>query len=213
MTAAKDRSAGSAESVRLRRAAERVTEATRSARDARIAAADDLRARAVRRSRWLRGSLAAGVVVALVLAATAIVVAVVAARAAERTTTQGEVLAAARSAVTTMLTSDPAHADAYVAGVIALSTGPARERLEKSRPALAAAIAAQPSASQGRVLDAGLVSDPGTDDTGAGADVLLVAQASNPALVGGDPDADRITLKLRMVRTGGGWLVASVVPA
>ncbi|MGC4935877.1 hypothetical protein ACLQ3C_19605 [Gordonia sp. DT30] len=213
-TPAQDRgTSDSGASARLRRAQERVAVATREARTARIAAAPDLRTRARARSRWLRGGLAVGAAVSVALAAAAIVLAVLGARAQERTDTQDDVLAAARTAATTMLTSDPAHADAYVEKVLAGSTGAQHDRLERARPALTEAIAAQPAPSAGRVLSAGLISDPGGSDPGAHAEALLVVQASNPVLVGGDPQADRLTLRFGMTRTGSGWLVDSAVPA
>ncbi|NDK91820.1 hypothetical protein GYA93_19920 [Gordonia desulfuricans] len=208
MSADTDRS----QSRRLEVARDRVDAARRAARVARIAAADDLRARAVRRSRAVWWILVAAVVVAIALAATAIGYAISDARADGRAETRDDVLDAARSAATTMLAADPAHADRYVRDVLALSTGAQHDRLERAQAALTAAVAAQPGASTGRVIAAGLATDPPSDDPGAAADVLLVAEASNPELVGGDPGAERITLTFTMTCVDGNWLVGSVVP-
>ncbi|QUD83971.1 hypothetical protein J8M97_04825 [Gordonia polyisoprenivorans] len=199
--------------ARERLAQERVTHALRAARLTRIAAADDLRARAVRRSRWVRRALVVAALVAVVLIIVAGTLAVLDHRATERTDLDGEVLEAARSATTSMLTSDPAHAEAYVERVLALSTGTQKKRLEQAGAALSAAVAAQTAPSAGRVLSAGLVTDPGSDDPGSHAEVLVVVQASNPVLLGGDPQADRLTLTVGMTRTDAGWLVDSAVPA
>lgn len=202
-----------AQSVRVSRAADRVVAATRTARLARIAAADDLRARARRRSRMFRYGMVLAVVVAVALAITTIVYATLDHRADDRAAGNDAVLDAAGSAVTTMLSADPAHAEAYVNAVLAVSAGPQRDRVERSAGALAAAVAAQPVASTGRVITSGLITDPASDDAGTRAEVLLVAQASDPQLVGGDPDADRITLRLTMIRDADGWLVDSAVVA
>ncbi|MGW0037657.1 hypothetical protein [Gordonia sp. NPDC003376] len=200
------------QSRRVEVARDRLDGARRAARVARIAAADDLRARALRRSRMVWWILGAAVVVAIALAATALGYAISDARADGRADTRDAVLAAARSAATTMLAADPAHADGYVHGVLALSTGAQHDRLERASAALTAAVAAQPGASTGRVIAAGLVTDPPSDDPGASADVMLVAEASNPELVGGDPGAERITLRFTMTRVDDSWLVGSVVP-
>ncbi len=84
-----------------------------------------------------------------------------------------------------MLTADPDRAGAYVDEVLAVSTGPQRERIEKARDVLTAEVAGQPGPSVGQVVSAGLVTDPGSDDEGARAGVLVVADATNPVLLGG----------------------------
>ena len=135
---------------------------------------------------------------------------------------QRNVLASAREAITSMLTADPDRAGAYVDEVLAVSTGPQRERIEKARDVLTAEVAGQPGPSVGQVVSAGLVTDPGSDDEGARAGVLVVADATNPVLLGGRPDdggenpgadavdttAERLTATLTMERTGDGWKIA-----
>lgn len=188
----------------------RVDEATRSARLARVAAAADLRARGRRRSRvfrWVLGCLAAIAVSALVAL---VVLAVVDARQDRRAQTAADVLASARAAVTTMLTSSPADAQRYPDRVLAVTTGDQHRKIERSRDALVAVIAAEPAATTGQVISAGLTSDPSGAGEGSHARVLLVAQASDPQLVGGDPAATRITLSLEMIHTGGTWKIAEV---
>ena len=198
----------SPESARLRRARERVEQATRTARLARIAAADDLRVGAERRSRWIRRGSAAALIVALVLAVIAGTYAITGRHAQERAHLDADVIAAASHAATVMLTSDPHHGAAYVDAVLAVSSGEQHDRIAAARDALMAAVAEQP-AGTGQVLSAGLISDPTGDGSGDAdrAQVLLVVQAANAALVGADPDAQRVTLRLSMLRSAHQWRV------
>ncbi len=130
---------------------------------------------------------------------------------------QGEVLDSARAAVTAMLTADPAEAGAYVDGVLAVSTGSQRDRIDKARDALVTEVRTQTGRSVGQVVSAGLVTDPASDDTGTTVDVLVVADATNPLLLGSeraadpaavDATAERITALITMERTGDGWKIA-----
>ncbi|NED63770.1 hypothetical protein G3I15_22820, partial [Streptomyces sp. SID10244] len=58
------------------------------------------------------------------------------------------------------------------------------------------------------VLSAGLITDPPSDDVGAQARVLMVAEATDPTLVGGDYDDRRVTIEVTMTRTAAGWLMS-----
>ncbi|MGV9827159.1 hypothetical protein [Gordonia sp. NPDC003429] len=194
----------------VRQTQARVDEATRHARLARIEAAADLRARGRRRSRIFRWMLGCLALIAAFAVITLVVLAVVDARQDRRARTDDDVLTSARAAVTTMLTSSPADAQRYPDRVLAVTTGDQHRKLERSRDALIAAVAAEPAATTGQVMSAGLIADPTGDGEGAHARVLLVAQASDPQLVGGDPAANRITLSLEMTRTGGAWKIAEV---
>ncbi|GAA1479831.1 hypothetical protein GCM10009624_02710 [Gordonia sinesedis] len=193
------------------RARQRVADARRAARLARVAAASELRARAGRRSRWFRRVLAGAALVAVALLVTVAVLGIVNDRAEGRVQTRSDVIESARAATITLLTSDPAQADRYVASALDVSTGDQRDRLERSRGELRAAVAAQSAPSDGQVLAAGLVTDPTGVDNGATADVLLVAAASNPALLGATADAERVTVTLTMSRADGRWKIARAV--
>lgn len=204
-------------SARVRLARSRVDEATRSALTARIAAAPALRERAVRRTRRLRaGLLAVAAIVAILVVAGVVLGWQIRGQRAE-VDLQGEVLDSARAAVTAMLTADPAEAGAYVDGVLAVSTGSQRDRIDKARDALVTEVRTQTGRSVGQVVSAGLVTDPASDDTGTTVDVLVVADATNPLLLGSegaaapaavDATAERITALITMERTGDGWKIA-----
>ncbi|KAF0970287.1 MULTISPECIES: hypothetical protein [Gordonia] len=204
-------------SARVRLARSRVDEATRSALTARIAAAPALRERAVRRTRRLRaGLLAVAAIVAILVVAGVVLGWQIRGQRAE-VDLQGEVLDSARAAVTAMLTADPAEAGAYVDGVLAVSTGSQRDRIDKARDALVTEVRRQAGRSVGQVVSAGLVTDPASDDTGTTVDVLVVADATNPLLLGSegaaapaavDATAERITALITMELTGDGWKIA-----
>lgn len=204
-------------SARVRLARSRVDEATRSALTARIAAAPALRERAVRRTRRLRaGLLAVAAIVAILVVAGVVLGWQIRGQRAE-VDLQGEVLDSARAAVTAMLTADPAEAGAYVDGVLAVSTGSQRDRIDKARDALVTEVRTQTGRSVGQVVSAGLVTDPASDDTGTTVDVLVVADATNPLLLGSegaaapaavDATAERITALITMELTGDGWKIA-----
>lgn len=215
-SATSSRDGTAAARVELARA--RVDTATRAARTARIAAAPALRARASRRTRRVRQ-------VMIVSAAAAVVLVVVAGVLAwgiheQRRTQdlQDDVLSSARSAVTVMLSADPADAGAYVAALAEVSTGPQRARINGARDELVAEVAGQRGPSVGQVVSAGLVTDPVSDAVGSGADVLVVADATDPLLLGqaptraagseADTTAERITALVTMERTEDGWKIA-----
>ncbi|MEO9327791.1 hypothetical protein [Gordonia aurantiaca] len=204
--------------TRVQLARAHVDEATRAARLAVIAATPALRARALRRSGRLRIALAG-------VAALVVVLLVVGAVSAWRvrgyeheSDLRRDVLASARDAIVTMLTADPGDAEAYVDAVLAVSTGAQHERIEAARDVLVAEVAGQPGPSVGQVISAGLVTDPTSGDEGDDADVLVVADATNPVLLGGrsqldgaadvDATAERITALLTMERAGDGWKIA-----
>ncbi|WP_431816448.1 hypothetical protein [Gordonia jacobaea] len=202
---------GSSENERVLAAASRVDEATRTARRARIAAADALRARARRRSRSLRIGLACAAVLIVCGLVAIAVLAVVDHRQDERAAGQRDALNAARGAVTAMLTATPKDATGYADRIIANSTGAEHDRLSKARDALVAAVSSTETGMSGWVIAAGLISDPTSTSDGARADALVTAQASDPALLGADPDTDVLTVRLSLQRVGGTWKTAEVV--
>ncbi|MGV9712931.1 hypothetical protein ACWDTI_19970 [Gordonia sp. NPDC003424] len=190
---------------RVERARDRVDDATRRLRTARIAAAEPLRARARRRSTIVRVVSAVLAGVAVVLTGFVVVAALRHHTAGVRADARADVLAAADTAVTTLLTADPHNPENYVRRAMAVTTGAQQHRLSASWLPIADAIREQETPSTGQVLAAGLVTDPPSDDVGAISKVLLVADATNPELLGGGADAGRITVEVTMTRTDQGW--------
>lgn len=202
-------------SARVELARERVDTAVRRARTARIAAAPALRSRASRRTRLLRRALIAVAVAVLLLVAVAGVLSWQIREQHAAAALADDVLASARGAVTAMLTADPADPEGYVAAVAAVSTGSQRERIDAARDALAAEVGGQAGPSVGQVVSAGLVTDPTSDEIGSSVDVLVVADATNPALLGEpgdgseiDTTGERITALVTMTSTEDGWKIA-----
>ncbi|NDZ94366.1 hypothetical protein G3I13_11625 [Streptomyces sp. SID6673] len=193
---------------RLEQARHRVDEATRATRLARIAAAGPLRDRARRRSRRLMIGAAVAAAVVVVLVAVIVGVAVHNRAAAQRADAATAALDASRSAVTTLLTANPQNPAGYIDQVLAVTTGAQHDRLVTSRDALVAEVGRQDQPSTGQVLSAGLITDPPSDDVGAQARVLMVAEATDPTLVGGDYDDRRVTIEVTMTRTAAGWLMS-----
>ncbi|MFT3716953.1 MAG: hypothetical protein QM774_13715 [Gordonia sp. (in: high G+C Gram-positive bacteria)] len=178
-------------------------DAVRQERLARIGAADDLRARGRRRRAGVRllGVAAAAVVTALLVTALWAVVSRSAAQ--HRLDADDASRTAAAEAITTMLTADPADADGYVNRILDVSTGDQRDRLDRVRPQLHDAVTALTRPATGIVLAAGLVSRHGD-----AAEVVVVAQASDPTLIGAAADESRVTVDVTLRRVGDRWLVA-----
>ncbi|MFT4044873.1 MAG: hypothetical protein QM673_17060 [Gordonia sp. (in: high G+C Gram-positive bacteria)] len=199
------------DAVRIAAARAEVAHATRAARLARIAAADDLRARARLRTRMFWRVLGLAGVLLIVLIVSLPVLAVLDHTRTARLRAEDEALSAARAAVTTMLAQTPSDATGYVERVLAISTGPQYARVARERTAIRDQVAARPRPVRGQVIAAGVVSPPSDDASAAKAQVLVVATTSAPGLLGVDPSAQRLTLRLGMSRVGGGWKVATVV--
>lgn len=196
-----------AETVRLRTARQKYAEARRTERLARIAAADELRARARRRRAGVRLALLAATLVTVVLLAITVTDAVLRHRDADRLDRHAAAREAAISAVTTMLDADPARPDEYLRAALAVTTGQQHERLEKATPALREAVTGLGRPATGQVLSAGVAADAGDR-----VDVVLVAQASAPELIGAEAAANRVALRVTMVRHDGTWLVGATEP-
>lgn len=195
-----------AASVRLRQFTTAADDARRAARRARIAASAALRRRAQRRRRTLVVAIGLIAALAVVAASVSVMLGIGLGRAGQADEVRAAAVDSARAAITTMLTADPAQPEHYADAVIAVSTGAQRQRLVAGRSDLVSAIAAQPQPSTGVILAAGLVDDPGPD---AGtARVLLVAEASNPQLLGGDPSAKRMPIEVTMSDDHGVWKVS-----
>ena len=190
------------EQKRLTAARERYRAAVREERLARIAAAPGLRRQARRRRAGVRLAVVAAVLVAVVVAGFAVWSLVSRAADQRAIDDDGAARAAAATAVTTMLSADPADPGAYLDRVLALSTDAQRDRLTAAREELRAAVAGFGAPSTGQVISAG--TQPREGDT---IPVLVLAQASAPELVGGAPGTDRVAVRVLMIRAGERWLV------
>ncbi|MEE4021508.1 hypothetical protein V1Y59_00350 [Gordonia sp. PKS22-38] len=196
----------------LARARRRVDDATRAARQARIVAAGVLRARARRRSSRFRVAVV-GCVAVLVVALGGLVTLWVQNRdAAGGTAAEQAALEASRAGIAALLTADPADPAAYIDRALAVTTGEQHDRIREVADALSAEVRGMKRPSSGTVLSAGLVSDPPSYD-GTVAVSLVVAEASDPALVGADPGQNRVTVEVTVTRVGSKWLISGTEPA
>ncbi len=193
---------GSATSVRLAAARTRLAEATEVHATAR-AAADDARRRARRAGRWARVVAVVGLVLTIALVVATIVLVSVGGGGAAGSERADAVLDSARAGITTALTADPARPGEYVESVLGVSTGEFRRRVTDSRGEIESSVASQAFAGTGQVISAGIVGP----DPGSAADVLLVAEATNPQLLGGGAGDARIVLLVHMVRADGAWKI------
>ncbi|PYE13088.1 Mce-associated membrane protein [Williamsia limnetica] len=196
-----DPSAGS--SRRLQAARLRVADARAEAERARAGAEQAWANLAVRRRRAVT-VVSSGCAALCVVILVAVLVLVVAHRGAVSDRARdADVLADTRSAVTTLLTIDPARAQEFVDSALAVTTGPQRERLENSRSELLDVIGGLRVPSTGQVLSAGIVGDASDDS----ADVLVVAEGTNPTVLGADPAQSRVAVLVTMKETGGRWKI------
>lgn len=190
-----------ASSRRLLVARERVADARAEAERASAAAEQAWAARAAGRRRAVKVMTSGCAVLCVAALVTAIVLVVMHRGAVSDRARDADVLADTRSAVTTLLTIDPARAQEFVDGALEVTTGPQRERLENSRTELVDVISGLRVPSTGQVLSAGIVGTA-TDDS---ADVLVVAEGTNPSVLGADPAQSRVALLVTMKETGGRW--------
>jgi len=195
------------ESLRLRTAREKYAEAHRAERRARIAAADELRRRARHRRAGIRLTVVSAVVVCAVLLALAAWGLAARAGDVDELDRDSAARGAAITAITGMLTADPADPDGYLQRILDDTVGDQRERLEQVGPQLRAAIAALPRPSTGQVLSAGVAEAADERVT-----VVLVAQASDPQLLGAQATQNRLALRVTMIRSGDRWLVQATEP-
>lgn len=183
--------------MRVQQARAEYDHAVRDERLARIAAAPALRRRTRRRHAASRLAVAAMIVVAVVAFGVGLW-----GLSADDVDT-ADAVQDATSAVTTMLTPDPADPQGYVDAIVDGSTGEQRERLSAGRDALTAYVSGLQVRPDGRVVSAGVESA-----TGEAADVIVVAQAADPSLIGGREGTSRVTVRVRMTPSDDGWLVA-----
>ncbi|ORM24983.1 hypothetical protein [Williamsia sp. 1135] len=190
-----------ASSRRLLVARERVADARAEAERASAAAEQAWAARAAGRRRAVKVMTSGCAVVCVAALVAALVLIVVHRGAVSDRARDADVLADTRSAVTTLLTIDPERAEEFVDGALEVTTGPQRERLENARSELVDVISGLRVPSTGQVLSAGIVGDA-TDDS---ADVLVVAEGTNPTVLGADPAQSRVALLVTMKEIDGRW--------
>lgn len=192
-----------AASHRVERARERVVLAGEAAQQARAAAGPALVARAERRRGRLLLTAGGCAVVAVVLVVITIVLVVMHSGAEADRDREATVLDDTRSAVATMLTIDPGRPEEFVDQAIAVTSGEQRNRLETSRAALVEVIGGLRVPSTGQVLSAGIVGEV----SGGGTQVLVVAEGTNPTVLGADPSQSRVALLVTMKDSGDRWTI------
>lgn len=193
----------SAGSHRLQSARDRVAAARSAADTARAAAVPARTAQAARRRTRVLVITTAAAVVAALLVVGVIALAIMHSGADGDRDRDADVLDDTRSAVTTLLTIDPAEPDAFVDSALAVTSGEQHERLERSRNQLIDVIGSLRVPSTGQVLSAGIVGDE-SDDT---AEVFVVAEGTNPTVLGADPTQNRVALLVTMKDTDGTWTI------
>ncbi|GAA1461053.1 hypothetical protein [Williamsia maris] len=198
-----DDQTGSTTSVRLATARARLVEATEVHAAAHAAAEVAHLRRARRVGRAVRVVSVVGLVVTAALVVATIVLVSVGGGGAAGSDRAAAVLSSARDGITTALTADPARPGEYVESVLAVSTGEFRQRVTASRVDIESSVASQAFAGTGQVISAGIVGP----DPGSSADVLVVAEATNPQLLGGGAGDARIVLLVHMTRADGVWKI------
>ena len=193
----------SSTSVRLAAARARLAEAEEIHSTARDAADRARRTRGRRTERAVRVLSIAGLLVTVALVVATIVLVSVGGGGAAESDRAAAVLRAARDGVTTALTADPARPGEYVESVLGVSTGEFGQRVTASRAEIESSVASQAFAGTGQVISAGVVGP----DPGASADVLVVAEATNPQLLGGGAGDARIVLLVHMTRVDDRWKI------
>ncbi|WP_328858636.1 hypothetical protein OG579_07555 [Williamsia herbipolensis] len=154
-----------------------------------------------RRTRRVAVLIAIVVVVAATVAG--IVVCVFSVRADDERGRAEAVVAATRAAVATVLTADPTDPEGYLASVRRVSSGDFLRRIDDSAAEITAAVAAQRLPGTGQVVAAGVVGDAARSPV----DLLVVAEATNPALLGGSATDGRLVLDVRMIHGARGWTI------
>ncbi|KQR96103.1 hypothetical protein ASG12_17940 [Williamsia sp. Leaf354] len=143
------------------------------------------------------------IVVMVTVAVAGVVLTVVSVRADDRRGRAESVVAATRAAVTTVLTADPRDPERYLASVRRVSSGDFLRRIDGAAAEITAAVAAQRLPGTGQVVAAGVVGDAARSSV----DLLVVAEATNPALLGGSATDGRLVLDVRMIHGARGWTI------
>lgn len=197
----------SEESVRLRQARERYSRAVADEAQTYRAAEPARAQRAKRNGLLVRLTVLVAVLVAVSLVAVGWWARSAAHDSAASLDDAAAARSAAESAIVTMLTADPAHANSYVDAVLTVTTGDQSVRVKGARADLTSFVAALPAPTTGQIVSSGVV---GTETDAQGNDktsILVVAQTTNPQLVGGSDSQNRVGLTVSMVRVGDKWKV------
>lgn len=190
-----------APSKRAQAAQERLADAREIAAAATTAALPAHRALARRDGRLCQAAVA---VMALVVVAAVVVGIVVAVGHRDHLDRQHRIdasLAAARTALVTMLSADPARPDEYVASILDVTTGEQHQRISSLRTEIRDAVAAGGRTSTGSVISVGVIGP----DPGSSVNMFAVATATNPELVGAASGQNRFALVITMRAVGSDW--------
>jgi hypothetical protein len=198
-----DPEAEGAGSARLGTARARVAKARAAADEARRAAEPAYAARARRRRGRAIVATGCAIAIAVVLAAVAIVFGVQHRGAEQDRTRDADVLADTRSAVTTLLTIDPADPAGFVDRALVVTTGEQHRRLEQAQPQLLDLAGQLGVPSTGQVLAAGITGEV----EGSTARVFVVAEGTDPTLLGGNTAQNRVALVVTMKDVDGQWKI------
>ncbi|WP_018177209.1 hypothetical protein [Jongsikchunia kroppenstedtii] len=190
-----------APSKRAQAAQERVTRARETAAKTAAAALPARRALARRDSRLFRGAVAAMAAVVIAAIVVGIVVAVGHGNHNDRQHRIDASLSAARTALVTMLTADPARPDEYLAAILDVTTGEQHQRISSLRTEIHDAVASGDKPSTGSVISVGVIGP----DPGLSVNLFAVATATNPELVGAASGENRFALVVTMRAIGSGW--------
>jgi hypothetical protein len=147
--------------------------------------------------------MAAALIMSLVAAGVALWATLSSSSLRDTSDSADDAVRAASRAVVTMLTPDPTNADGYLDAITDDSTGMQQTRFHQNHGAIAEYVRALAVRPAGRIVSAGAIR--GDDDD---VEVLLVAQATDPTLVGGRRGQQRVTLRVVMVRVDDDWRVA-----
>lgn len=191
----------SAPSKRLQAAQEQLARAQEAAAAAAAAALPARRESARRDSRLFRAAVA---LMALLVMAAVVVGVVVAVGHRNHNDRQHRIdasLAAARTALVTMLSADPARPDDYLASILDVTTGEQHQRIVSLHDEIRDAVASGGRPSTGSVISVGVLGP----DPGSSVNLFAVATATNPELVGAAGGQNRFALVLTMRAVGSGW--------
>jgi Mce-associated membrane protein len=108
-----------------------------------------------------------------------------------------------RSAIATLLTIDPAEPQQFLDEALAVTSGEQHQRLVDARPQVLELVGQLQAPNTGQVLAAGITGDV-DDDT---ARVYVVAEGTNPALLGAGAGQNRVALVVTMKADDGRWKI------
>jgi hypothetical protein len=180
-----------------------VARAEAAAVEARSAALPAYAARARRRRGRALLAGACASVVSAVLIVVAVSLAVQHRDVAKDRARDTSVLDDTRSAITTLLTIDPGDPERFYDEALAVTVGEQHRRLEEARPQVLDLVGQLETPSTGQVLAAGITGDVDADT----ARVYVVAEGTDPALLGVPAGQNRVALIVTMKADDGRWKI------